>query len=134
MTLKPSVGVQVPPVWPVACARRVKFLSTLALRCRKNRPTNDTIYYVDTFRKHVEFLPRASPNKIVHLTPPAAKFFPLDKDCRVLECHGKSFTLYMRIQLLAPSPPSLHQPAKSLLEVPYPVSLPGISVAIWPSI
>ena len=60
MTLKPSVDVEVPPPWPLACARRVKFLSILAVRCEyvpgvqeKNRSTGDTIHHVDTFRKHV---------------------------------------------------------------------------------
>ena len=104
----------------------------------KNRSTGDTLIHVDTFRKHVEFLPRAPPNKIVHPAPPSNEVLLVpgapDMHCGVLERSGKSFTLHIKTRLLAPCPPSLHQPAKSLLEVPYPVSLPGISVAIWMSI
>ena len=141
MTLKPNVGVQVAPVWPLACARRVKFLSTLALRCEyvpgaQERTARLAILYfmLIPFESMSTSFPGLSqqnrPSSTCQQPSPSA----LDKDCEVLERHGKSFTIHMRTQLLAPCPPSLHQPAKSLLEVPYPDSLPGISMAIWPSI
>ena len=104
----------------------------------KDSSTSATICHVDTFRKHVEFLPSAFPNKIVHPAPPSSQVFPvpgaLDIDCGVLERRGKSFALHTRTQLLDLCPPSLHQPAKPLLEVSNPISLPGIIVAICVSI
>ena len=57
--------------------------------------------------------------------PPA-----LDIDCGVLERHGESPTLHMRIQLV-PYSPSSYQPVKPLLELLYPVSLPAIGIAFW---
>ena len=143
MALKPSVDVLLPPVWPLACARRVKFLnSSIEVRVRpwaqeKNSSTGVTILHVDTFRKHVKFLLSVSPNKIVRSGPPSSQVLPvpgvLDIDGGVLGRCVKSFALHTRIQLLVLCPPSLHQPAKSLLEVLYLVSLPVIIVSIWVS-
>ena len=109
----PSAQVLLPPAWRLACARRVDFLFgslNLALKYEyvlevqeKGLSTGGTIPRI---RKHVEFLFRTHPNKIAL---PSSENPPL---------RG----------LLTPS---LHQPAKSLLEVPYPVSLPRIGVVIW---
>ena len=144
MALKPSVDVPLPPVWPLACARRVRFLSTLALRCefvlghKKRTPRPVRPYFMLIPFEACRVPSQCLSQQIVHSGPPSSQVLPvpgaLDIDCGVLERHGKSFALHTRIQLLVLCPPSLHQPAKSLLEVPYPVSLPEIIVAIWVSI
>ena len=70
-----------------------------ALKCgyvleaqEKDLSTSDTIRRVDTFRKHVDFLPRIYPNKIVHPGPPSSEELlvpgAFDIDCGVLECAG----------------------------------------------
>ena len=145
MAQKPSVNVLLPPVWPLARARRVEFLSTLALRCeyvlgrKKRTPRPVRPYFMlIPFESMSSAFPVPLPTKASTQDLPATKFFlfrgTLDIDCGVLEHRRKSFALHTRFQLLGLCPPSLHQPAKSLLEVPYPVSLPVIIVAICVSI
>ena len=82
MTLTPSVDVQVPPVWPLACARRVKFLSILSLRCEyvpggKEGTTRLVILYfmLIPFKSMSISFPGPLPTKSPTQHLPAAKFF-----------------------------------------------------------
>ena len=111
MALKPSVDVLLSPVWPLACARRVKFLSTLALRCeyvlgrKKRTPRPVRPYFMlIPFESMLSSFPVPLPTKASTQDLPATKFFlfrgTLDIDCGVLERRRKSFALHTRIQLL----------------------------------